>query len=106
MEKEIRLGNYALNENNQIVQFDETRMRILFKGEIKYKPIPLTEEWLVKFGFVKDKIDNTYYNDNFTIFLPNFFKYKDSHLRKFKYVHELQNVFFALEGEELIIKTK
>ena len=32
--------------------------------KIKLEPIPLTNEWLEKFGFVKDKIDNTYYKDN------------------------------------------
>ena len=61
------------------------------------KPIVLTEELLTQLGFVKDKTEiAVYYNGDFEIQLPVYFKYKDSHLRKLKYVHELQNLFFAL----------
>jgi len=70
------------------------------------KPIPLTEEWLIKFGFVyaegyyvlgdinfsmdRNKkwylsIDGRWYGD------------------KIEYVHQLQNLIFALTGEELTI---
>ena len=68
------------------------------------EPIPLTEEWLLKFGFVKDKLTNfDYYKDDFEIHLPNYFKYKDSILNKIKHVHQLQNLYHALTGKELKI---
>ena len=68
------------------------------------KPIPLTEEWLLKFGFKKDN-NFTWVNlemelmqreDGFWIWLG-----ADLYL---EHVHQLQNLYFALTGEELIIK--
>jgi hypothetical protein len=70
------------------------------------EPIPLTEEWLLKFGFVKDKTDNTYYKGDFEILLPVYFKWKGSIIKPKKYVHKLQNLYYELENEELSIKLK
>jgi len=35
------------------------------------------------------------------IMLPNFFRYKTSIISRIDYVHQLQNLYFALTGEEL-----
>ena len=77
------------------------------------KPIPLTEEWLLKFGFTY-RIDtgfNGWYStpilgESIRIYKieQGWFKYHSS-LTVIKYVHKLQNLYFALTGEELIIKT-
>jgi hypothetical protein len=68
------------------------------------KPIPITEEWLVKLGFVRDKTEiAVYYFGDLEIQLPVYFKYKESHIHNIKYVHELQNLYFALTGKELEI---
>jgi len=73
-----------------------------FKNTLtEIKPIPLTEEWLIKLGAKKDKIDNTYYLSQLEIMLPNFFRYKTSIISRIDYVHQLQNLYFALTGEEL-----
>jgi len=80
----------------------------LFLDEIN--AIPLTEEWLAKFG-VK-WIDETGYGwiDGNYHFKAKKFKngridiWINSNLvnnRKTKYVHQLQNLYFALTGEEL-----
>jgi hypothetical protein len=75
------------------------------------EPIPLTEEWLVKFGF--DKVaDNTWLlGDGFYIDLKKghitevFVYWVDVNSRNnfivIKHVHSLQNLYFALTGEEL-----
>jgi hypothetical protein len=86
---------------------------------INYKPIPLTEEWLVKFGFVKDKkhnnccdleLENDFYlqgvgygksNIKYEVILTDS---NDNELTLVKHVHQLQNLYFALTNEELIIK--
>ena len=77
------------------------------------KPIPLTEQWLLDFGFeinpsfknnvyVYVKINRDpielYYNDGWCSTNPDFDW-------KIKYVHELQNVFYWLTKEELTIKS-
>jgi hypothetical protein len=73
------------------------------------KPIPLTEEWKLKFGFEKTEWDNfnsfrlSIGNNDYTIVL-----YTDGNCEvgdiitcKIEYVHQLQNLYFALTGEEL-----
>ena len=75
------------------------------------KPITLTEEWLLKFGFE--------FGMKFQDFVKGQYKFTElknknlygefseegifyfSTKTKIKYVHQLQNLYFALTGEEL-----
>jgi len=68
-----------------------------------FKPIPITEEWLLKAGFEKDETDwwyiddfgvKRYDNDCFVFYTLNTI---------IKFLHQLQNLYFALTGEELTI---
>lgn len=86
------------------------------------KPIPLTEEWLIKFGFEKDEnkpfhfIRLEEYNlevmvNGFSGTLekePNWFcsikSYAHQTTFQKMHVHQLQNLYHALTGEELTIK--
>lgn len=82
------------------------------------KPELLTEEWLERFGF-KWKEEETYPNLKYWTnkkchvdLINNRFhipKYKegDDHvsIRRSLYVHQLQNLFYTLTGEELTLKT-
>lgn len=80
------------------------------------KPIPLSEEWLVKFGFGKSDECERGYNTH-----KHFGFYYDWHFKQFKlevddganvvdipmqihYVHQLQNLYFSLTSEELTLK--
>lgn len=74
-----------------------------------FKPIPLTEEWLLKFGF-SEKLGNWELpNFRFHINKPmNFdgFLFCEGYsvtTDKIQFVHQLQNLYFALTGEELIL---
>ena len=67
------------------------------------EPIPLTEEWLLKFGFengnyfiLNDVIIYKDYNDKYR------YEYNYGQLWV-KHVHQLQNLYFALTGEELTL---
>lgn len=72
-----------------------------------YEPIPLTEEWLLKFGFdvsvgwaEKDDFkmgqpDDDWINELWSI------RYEKKYV-KIQYVHQLQNLYFALTGQELV----
>ncbi len=83
------------------------------------RPIPLTEDILLKCGFQKDMLDETYYTIN-----PNEYhiRIEDSEIKPREKVfwvyfdeqpnhpitcvfnlHQLQNLYFALTGEELTI---
>ncbi len=73
-----------------------------------YKPIPITEEWLLKLGFSIE--DNESYQldtdlgfciwgrigQSFNVYVNS-----DSIGNEKEYVHELQNLYFALTGKEL-----
>lgn len=70
------------------------------------EPIPLTDEWLEKFGFNKFPNQNKYDMDKFwacKLSNGNEWHFEDLECIV-KYVHQLQNLYFALTGEELIIK--
>jgi len=75
----------------------------------EFSPIPLTEDWLVRFGFEYFKGNNSYQYDSFMGFTI-WGRLKDGfsvHVQDIecgnpiKYVHQLQNLYFALTGEEL-----
>lgn len=72
--------------------------------DIECEPIPLTEEWLLKFGF--EPLGSSRFDFKiFTYYLyDGSFYNQSSRLSTIKYVHQLQNLYFALTGEELKIK--
>jgi hypothetical protein len=105
--------NYTLKPN--LVGLEKVSVNRIEYNNIE--PIPLTEEWLLKFGF--DKVLNQYKkitdvskdtsnNIPFIIlFLDNQFQYDDLRFRtNLEHVHQLQNLYFALTAEELTIKNK
>lgn len=79
-----------------------------------YDPIPLTEEWLVRFGFSDEGCYgwfSTVSNDDFEVvkeedmwMLIDEVAGKERPLTHFEYVHQLQNLYAVLTGEELVLK--
>lgn len=120
---ELRIGNYITYQGEQITVEGVSVSGYLYhsKGQfdgsigsayVPFKPIPLTEEWLVKFGFEKTRDYNLSTKPKmYKIFKLSLrlmaneytFCYENS-FRKIEYVHQLQNLYFALTGEELILK--
>lgn len=80
-----------------------------------FEPIPLTEEWLLKFGFEKSNNNTEFYTfdlSKLSIHLKSK-QYADGRTyfnswciieKQIEYVHQLQNLYFALTQEELKIK--
>lgn len=105
-------GYYAVFRNGSFKWLIET------DGEWNIQPIPLTEEWLLKFGFQYDNDDDWYvYESKNGISLSHiigglthYFGNQEclwvDILSEIKYVHQLQNLYFALTGEELQLQTK
>lgn len=102
----IFLGN-RFTENYFDVESDD-----YIEEFIDFKPIPLTEEWLLKLGFeyansreyMSFNLFRTVrlladYSDNFSIVT---LRINDTTI-EFKYVHQIQNLHFALKQEELQI---
>lgn len=114
--KELRLGNLVYLPSEAVYSVD-----VLYKDYdmLKHwKPIPLTEDWLLKSGL---KEFDGYFQKNMGFYS---FKIKEGvdisgdvyfHPEKYSwtmfgfvgrlyFVHQLQNMYFALTGEELTIK--
>ena len=110
---ELRIGNFVqLNTNiTQVDVIDYNQIIATEFGliELKYiKPIQLTEELLIKFGGILDYEDDSYVFGNFAVSVNKkseaIMFFKDEQISEFNYVHQLQNLYFALTGEELILK--
>jgi hypothetical protein len=88
------------------IGYDAT-LRVLF-SDPKLKSVMLTEEWLVKFGFEFNNLNETHYFEKFSFRLhlrENEFFYNWIGGNVFiQYVHQLQNLYYALTGEELTIE--
>ena len=111
-ENELRIGNkvnYQTAEGDILPNtIDWQDLKWLSEGEkgfnLCHSPIPLTEEWLVRLGFEKSSDNNYYKGGKFTIYnrFGNFGLIGGSlSWKEFKHVHKLQNLYFALTGEEL-----
>lgn len=131
--KELRIGNLVQEDNNNLIgKVNELRQDfgdepydvVLEVEDVMFlevqiediKPIPLTEEWLVKFGFEKS-VDN-YYKRGVCMSLEEwgdekgnegigyFYMLRDEGIMDMhiKHTHQLQNLYFALTGKELTIK--
>lgn len=107
---ELRIGNWVqTKQTEKQFQVTTSTFEVLSVVESQYKPIPLTEEWLVKFGFDKlhgNWFDNEgmielYEKDNGYVMLEDSYYHCSQDLL---YVHQLQNLYFALTGEELELK--
>ncbi len=87
-----------------------------------YLPLPITEEWLLKFGFGKysapENINGVkhVFNVDEAVLLESIGDIKgglhimcicrgDYFRDNLHYVHQLQNLYFALTGEELALKS-
>lgn len=114
--KELRIGNLIiyrikddLDERKdwfEISKIDASDLDVLQAGlDYDYQPIPLTEEWLLKFGYWKlDHKDAHFVIKGHTIWKCNNLFMCEKNGIIIKSVHQLQNLYFALINNELIIK--
>jgi hypothetical protein len=107
--QDLRIGNNIFHRNKAItVNWQE--LKWIQEGNNNFQPIPITEDWLLKLGFektmswtfAKELVGNNilvYYlgEKGFSIGFKNYSDFKCEH------VHQLQNLYFTLTNEELII---
>lgn len=112
---ELRIGNLYIRKHGKghtETKIDEVLLAEIFGQTMEYSlnefdPIPLTEKWLVDFGFTEKNAiftidDWCFYiekhDGNWCLIMikDNFF------IKMIKYVHELQNIYSALKDSELI----
>lgn len=99
------------NDSCNGVCIDDMPYAESFGQFLKYiEPIPLTEEWFIKLGFQlfgnDDPLDRYWTTNILKGSIEELsLKYTLSGI-KIKYVHQLQNLYFALTGEELTFKSE
>ena len=123
--EELRVGNYvfntAINDTNQNIEHQVREKDLSSQSCYWFNPVPLTEEWLVKLGFIKGEglISGCEFweckryiiarklkpskGESFSLWVigispPTWV------ISNFKHLHQLQNLYFALTGEELKLK--
>jgi len=130
---EVRIGNFLLFDfpNRGKVQYKSERINNDFDGfrsiatinglqPEKVYGIPLTDSWLQKFGF--ERIDKQFQHNwvirlsktgvhySIQFFNDKFWLSNSEYdawcyvIKDVAYVHELQNLFYALTGEDLVVK--
>ena len=121
---ELRIGNWIIDRTyttpqEECIDINTFHLIAINEDVLElYSPIPLTKELLLKFGFKENRkgyckfIDWTKgaYNNksrrNFVIRFSNKDNYRiemqSMAITIVRYVHELQNIYFALTGEALI----
>lgn len=107
---EFRIGNYVLNNLNALIEVQYHMLDFGYTVNVfDYELIPLTKDWLKKLGFermekiniwIKDKIQIGSYRSGYYLCVGIELKLS----KKIKYVHQLQNLYFALTEKELILK--
>ena len=71
-----------------------------------FTPIPLTEDWLKRFGYLRDEIYKQYYNPGSTMPIYRRGVYWNTSAtslisKDFQYVHQLQTLYHSLTGTDL-----
>jgi hypothetical protein len=112
---ELRIGNWVHTGSFHVpkLQGHHQYLPEWHKYAFKFDPIPLTEEWLERFGFEQMKLytgDKCFVKEKFCVLCDGQLKNYDLRLTfdsdqtiriKLDYVHQLQNLYFSLTGEEL-----
>jgi len=115
--KELRIGNLvwtkstatSINQNNEVLTIV---CMVRVEDCEEYIPIPLTENYLLRFGFklmnpdywIKDEPYIRFYLDNNNELHCSIGDDENGFLyNKIKFIHQLQNLYFALTGEELTL---
>lgn len=129
---ELRIGNWVQYKDGDIsvIEAIPNKDVVCISGltdssingiyELRFlQPIELTEEWLLGFGFKEFKLPEqedlygfrfnqfVFLDENQFCWMDGFFSDQENHITfdsKLKYVHQLQNLYFALTGLELELK--
>jgi hypothetical protein len=115
---ELRIGNLVYNGFNEVVKIHDIISQNNTSGYLleTLKPIPLTEEILLKCGFERDKDFNTVLkikietlNGNHVIFIDiraNVLFVGNIEISDFNHLHELQNLIYSLTKKIINYESK
>jgi hypothetical protein len=102
---EFRIGNLVCDPMHKLPFYIglEDIADLCYDRPKRFEPIPLTKEWLLELGFEYNGV--IYEIDEYLVrFTSQFivaYWIDSGFMTKIKYVHQLQNLYFALTGQEL-----
>jgi hypothetical protein len=114
--EELRMNNWVKRDSQPDgFQVDERSFIVCKRDPNMFQPIPLTEDWLLKFGFEKASLNNVYFKHwgtNGLEIIVYGYHYKGvfeielgkARFKSIEFIHHLQNLFYDLTGEELELK--
>ena len=101
---ELRIGNLAIDttegfagRKNRTIEVSHEVIYSIACGNDYWKPIPLTEEWLERFNWNPPKGIGVAFSTN----THEIYFVAGNYYKTIEYVHQLQNLYFSLTGEEL-----
>jgi hypothetical protein len=108
--KELRIDNYVLHSKSGVeLKLHIGLIECEYRGDY-YDPIPLTKDWLLKFGLEYDKNEGHIFLQKYIFYIRDdheedgwdiYENVNDSFITTVEYVHQLQNLYFALTGAEI-----
>ena len=109
---ELRIGNwYSWFSEGKTYYYQIEAKDFQSENYKNFEGITLTDEWLINLGAFE--FDNQFIFDRFRIkYRPDYKFYyvlcreTNAYITKVEFVHEWQNVVFALNNQELILKNK
>lgn len=111
--KDLRVGNivYYFSDNsdtwfNDRVLSENDMICLLSDNGDHAENIPITDSWLLKFGFEHKKTIGGYSkwsNKKMRLLDMKFYFDSSEYFIRIRYVHQLQNLYHALTGEELTL---
>lgn len=114
-QNELRIGNFVFKDKQRIPTSEgsifsaelHTIDEYSFYESTSLDPIRITEEWLIRLGFEKGS-PNAYATNYYIAGFCVSRHFKDglyySWTANINYVHQLQNLYFAITGKELELK--
>lgn len=120
----MEIGEYTMKLSDNINYFTKPHRNTAFYDNEILEGVLLTEEWLLRADFKNERIarkeedlDGIWYNGisivqdfwdqdkfSFAVYVRHDGEFKGGY--EIKYVHQLQNLYYALTGQELIFKSK
>jgi len=109
---ELRIGNVVLEETMSYAGLKVKQITVAIRDLSNHdnlRPIPLTEDWLIKFGF-KKQTTMYYRKGNYEFELEKGFIDDGMAVintyNPIRYVHSLQNLYYTITGDELVSDNK
>ena len=111
---ELRIGNWMMGNKPFQIKANDIGLAYyheLVKHEPRWQPVKLTEDWLTRLCFRRNDVKNIDQYENTKpphhMFLLNFYDtfgmVRGNTQTRVHYVHQLQNLYFALTSQELTI---